>query len=117
MPGYVAISSNLYGTNSGSLKIGPFSIAANTQANLEELAVTLVSGANTITVPSWAAGAVIVLPTANTQATTLKGVSGDTGIALSPTLPGLLSFPVSPPASFVLTSAGNQSSPTVIVFF
>lgn len=44
--------------------------------------VTLSAGNNTISVPSGATGVTIRPPSANTQIITLKGVGGDTGVAL-----------------------------------
>lgn len=49
--------------------------------------ITLASGNNTITVPTSAIAATIVPPAGNTVALTLKGVNGDTGIALNVTDP------------------------------
>lgn len=82
---------------------------SNSPANVQ--ALTLASGANTINAtncPALAnAGAVfLVPPSTNTQTITLKGASGDTGIALSLTAPHMLTFPVTPPSSFVLTTGG-----------
>lgn len=67
----------------------------------------LSSGDNTITVPS-ASGftvkaATIVPPSTNTQAITLKGVGGDTGIAISKTDPTSIAFETAP-ANFVLNA-------------
>jgi len=70
---------------------------------------SLVSGANTITVPTGGSspkGATIVPPAENTVTLTLKGVSGDTGILLSPTDPTSIAFGASPPVSFVITTNG-----------
>jgi hypothetical protein len=67
---------------------------------------TLASGANTITVPSASCVWVIIIPpSSNTQTLTLKGVTGDTGIALSKTGPFLLSL--ASVSSFVLTAGGT----------
>lgn len=48
-------------------------------------AVALASGYNAITVPAGSTFAFIVLPVGNAQTVTLKGPTGDTGIALLPT--------------------------------
>ena len=47
----------------------------------------LTTGNNTITPPTGAIGATIIMPAANTALVTLKGVNGDTGIALHLTDP------------------------------
>lgn len=69
------------------------------------IAVTdLVSGANTITVPSDATAVTILPPAANTIGVTLKGITGDTGIVLHLTDPSSLAI-ASSVTSFVLTAA------------
>ena len=45
--------------------------------------VALTAGNNTITVPTSAVAVTILMPDGNTVQVTLKGVAGDTGIALS----------------------------------
>lgn len=71
---------------------------------------TLASGANTITVPTSGTAlptaVTIVPPVGNTVALTLKGVSGDTGIALHLTDPTSLSLK-STVVSFVLNAASS----------
>lgn len=67
----------------------------------------LSSGANTITVPSSTGvtpvAVTIVPPVGNTQSLTLKGVSGDTGIALHLTDPSTIALAPSV-TTFVLTA-------------
>ncbi len=67
----------------------------------------LSSGNNTITVPSATGitvkGATIIPPSDNTEALTLKGVNGDTGIVISSTDPTSLGFETAP-SSFVLNA-------------
>ena len=79
--------------------------------------VVLASGANTVTVPTGAAGCLIIPPSANTVALTLKGVGADTGVAISPSAPCLLTFPATPPANFVINAASATSGSTEISFF
>jgi len=67
--------------------------------------VALVVGANTITVPTGATGATIIPPATNTETMTLKGVSGDTGIALALTSP--TSIGLATVTSFVITAGGT----------
>lgn len=78
--------------------------------------VDLALGANTITVPSAADGVVIVPPASNTSTIILKGVTGDTGVGISPSAPTLLMFSATPPASFVLT-AGAAIAGVELSFF
>ena len=76
----------------------------------QELA-TLAIGANTVTLPSATGftvhGLAIVPPSLNEEEITLKGVSGDTGIALSATQVSVVQFGATPPASIVLTVAAE----------
>jgi hypothetical protein len=116
MAGSVTIQGLLTGTTSGTQYVGPFVLVPNAAGNYATTEVTLASGANTITVPSWAAFAIIIPPTANAVALTLKGVTGDTGILIDLTSPSLLNFPATPPASFVITAASLTTAPTTIVF-
>jgi hypothetical protein len=113
--GSVNIGGVLPGTTAGTQYIGPYTLVPNTASNFAVTEVTLASGANTITVPSWALMCLIVPPTANSQTLTLKGVTGDTGIAISETLPSLLSFTTAP-ASFVITAGGATTNPTSFIF-
>lgn len=47
----------------------------------------LLSGNNTITPPTGATGVTFIMPSGNTVLVTLKGVNGDTGVALHKTDP------------------------------
>jgi hypothetical protein len=71
--------------------------------------ITLASGANTITVPTGGTtvtAVTIVKPAGNTVSITLKGVTGDTGIALHKTDPDSISL--DPSASTFVLTAGAQ---------
>lgn len=68
--------------------------------------IDLTTGANTITIPTGASAVIIIPPTTNTQALTLKGVSGDTGISIHKTSPTYVPFGTTP-ANFVVTSGGT----------
>lgn len=116
MAGALTITGTQTGSPEGGTRnIGPFTITPGTSGVVTE--VNLVSGANTITVPTNAAGCIIQPPSANTIALTLKGVTGDTGIALSLTGPTLMTFPATPPASFVITAASGTTGNTAVMFF
>ena len=107
--GTISISGTISGDVGGGKTIGPFSIAPATPI-VDTTHVTLSSGANTITVPTTANGVVIVPPTNNAQTLTLKGVTGDTGVAISKINPTLLPFDTSPPANFCLTAGGTVTN-------
>ncbi len=104
------------GLNVGSYTVGPFTIATNASGNTATTALTLASGANTITVPSWASCCIIAPNSSNAVALTLKGVSGDTGIPLDLTAPSLVNFPGTPPASFVVTAGSTAATVTEFIF-
>lgn len=75
--------------------------------------IDLISGANTISTSNCpalatAAGVFIIPPPGNGTTLTLKGVTGDTGIAIAFTgAPTFLSLTNTPPASFVLTASST----------
>ena len=99
-------------TMSGDINVPSmsFSAAANAVAPGDIDVFSLTAGANTITLPTGGStpkGATIIPPPANVQTITLKGITGDTGIALHKTDPTSISFDTAPPASFVLTVGGT----------
>lgn len=69
---------------------------------------TLAIGANTITPPVGATpkSVTIMPPSGNTATITLKGVTGDTGVVMSPTEYAQISLN-SPTATFVLTASAE----------
>ena len=92
----------------GDSIIGKVYEAAENSASPGSITVhALTTGNNTITVPSATGitvkGATIIPPADNTQALTLKGVAGDTGIVISNTDPTSIGFQTAP-ASFVLNA-------------
>lgn len=95
---------------SGDVGLNTTSRAADNATSLGETEILdLAGGDNTITVPtstgSTLAGVTIVPPSGNTEALILKGVGGDTGIALHKTDPTSLGLD-SGVTSFVLNAAG-----------
>lgn len=81
-----------------------FDAPTNATGSGQNQLVNLSSGANTITVPSSAVAVTIIPPSGNTVAITLKGITGDTGVALALAAPCSLSLNGSV-SSFVLTAA------------
>lgn len=104
----------------GGRTVGPFNLTS-ADANGTIQTIELANGANTITPPTSPAtsGCIIILPATNTQVTTLKGVSGDTGIALGKTTTTILNWDsTAAPSTFVLTSAAAQTGKiTEIIYF
>ncbi len=116
----ITVSGNFASLATGTRTLGPNTVTS-AAANGQVQEIVLQSGANTITVPSTPAttGCIIVLPSSNTSLTTLKGISGDTGVSI-----GKVGFTVltwdsaNAPASFVLNSAATQTGlVTEITFF
>ena len=116
----IVVSGSIQGTPTGSKTIGPIAITSAT-ANGNVQLIVLQAGANTITVPTIPAttGCIITLPATNTSVTTLKGVTGDTGIAIGKMTAQVLTWDVAAaPATFVLTSVSTQTGlATEIAFF
>jgi hypothetical protein len=73
-----------------------------------ESIVELQVGFNVVTVPPGALMAVIVPASSSANTKTMKGLTGDTGVLISPNLPTLLALPANT-ASFGLTSAGAEA--------
>lgn len=90
-------------------------LTLNTSAGYCDI-VNLGSGANTVTVPSGVTRGLLVLSSANTATLTLKGVTGDTGIAQAVTGPILLSFNTSTGTTFVASAAASIGQTEVIWF-
>lgn len=80
--------------------------AENTAGPGSESQVTLSSGNNTVSVPTGATAVTVVKSPTNTVAMTLKGVAGDTGVALHLTDPDSISLG-SAVTSFVLNAAST----------
>lgn len=116
----ITIQGTIINLPGGGRTVGPITLSSAAACG-QVTQVVLQSGANTITVPSTPApnGCVIVLPSTNTAVTTLKGVSGDTGIAIGKTTSHVLTWdPTAVPASFVLNSAATQTGlVTEVQFF
>ena len=115
----VVVTGSFVGLPAGSRVIGPVQVST-TAASGQVVETVLQAGANTITVPTLPAptGCLIQLPATNTSITTLKGVAGDTGIAIGKTGFLLLNWDsTAPPASFVLSSVATQTALTTEVTF
>lgn len=79
------------------------------------LSPILANGDNSFTPPSGASTMLIIFPSTNTNAKTLKGVTGDTGIPLFPGGTNFLNIPVGAGA-FILNSTGADTANTLILF-
>lgn len=115
----ITITGNVITAPTGGKVIGPISITSST-ACPATTEIVLQSGANTITPPTVPAptGCVIQLPAGNTAIVTLKGVTGDTGIAIGKTGTTVLTWdPTAVPTSFVLNSASTQTGLTTEISY
>jgi len=95
--------------------------AVNAISVATQIITSLAAGTNTITVPV-VSGLVctaitIVPPSANTIGITLKGISGDTGIALNLTDPSTIAVTTTT-ASIILVNASTTTAikPVIIIF-
>jgi len=79
-----------------------FDAAVNNAGPGDNHLLNLSSGANTITVPTGTKAVTIIPPTGNTVVMTLKGIAGDTGIALQLTDPSSIALTST---TFVLNAA------------
>lgn len=75
------------------------------------LSVALSSGDNTLTVPPGAQGLIFVPPSSSVVVKKLKGIGGDTGFTISPTLPSILMLPAG--ASTVLINAASSETVSI----
>lgn len=116
----LTLSGTIASTPFGAQTIGPL-IVSSADANDTVQNIVLQSGANTITLPTTPAptGCIIQLNANNTAVVTLKGVTGDSGIAIGKTGFLMLQWdPAALPTSFVLTSASTQTGlNTSVIFF
>jgi hypothetical protein len=116
----VSIAGKIQGTATGDRTIGPISIASSNASPIVQTLV-LQAGANTITPPTVPAtsGCVIQLPSTNTSVVTLKGVTGDTGIAIGKTTTTVLNWDsAAAPTNFCLSSVSTQTGlVTEIAYF
>ena len=110
--GSINLAAAVSGGPDGARTFGPLAITANA-AVTAETSVTLTAGSVTVVVPAGATAVVLFPPNSINPvpnpafggSLSLRGVAGDTGIALSPKWPTVIPFdPVNPLTSFVLTS-------------
>src|SRR5258708_34458418 len=109
----VTVSGSVSGMPEGQISFGA-SIVDST-APVGVTTVTLLSGVNTITIPTGAQGCFFVPYAANVQTLTLKGNSGDTGLPLHVTNPIVLSFGGN--STFLVVAGGNTGGGSEVYFF
>jgi hypothetical protein len=87
---------------------------------LSSVSQALASGANTINIPVGSTAMLITTPNQNTVKVTLKGVTGDTGIPISPAGWTFIAFDTvnTPlPTTFCLTAASAIATFVDVTFF
>ena len=110
---YITIQVN-YVSNEGSQVYNPDTLY-NQYSIMKDETLSLASGFNQVTLPVSTgttripAGVIIQMPSTNAQTALLKGVTGDTGIAISPTGQTMITFPAAPSSTsdFGITAGGT----------
>lgn len=117
MAGTIHLSITYTTTAAGNQTIAPTDISISVPDGTVTNTV-LASGANNITVPSTTTlGVFIQPPLTNTVALTLKGVTGDTGVALSKTNWNWVALNAAAlPATICVTAASATSGATTFIF-
>ena len=105
------------GSANGPITLSSTALTVNFTAAVSSSTVYKpTAGSNTITVPSGTTQVLIVFDTANAVVATLKGVGGDTGIALN--LTGPVVIPVaSSVTTFILSAAANFATNVLVTCF
>jgi hypothetical protein len=106
--GTIYVTGTLAGEPEGSSTV---SLSWSITAGVSDATVGLSSGANTITVPTGTTLICVIPPSDNTATITVKGVSGDTGYAISPTKPTVLAASGS---SLVLTCSAAIAAAKIL---
>ena len=112
--GILTVAANVSGEPEGARSFGPLSVPTITSVTMDET-IALTMGNNTITIPTGTTSVIIVGPNGvnpkpnpvSSVTLTLKGVSGDTGIAISAQNPVVLEWDlvVLPPSSIVINAS------------
>jgi len=112
----IRLTATVTGLAAGELTVGPLEIQSTAAVGERRSPLDLSIGDNTIAVPAAATMALFIPPSANAQAITLKGVSGDTGVRLHKTKPSLLTMDAAANATLVLNAAGAVAGCELIFF-
>jgi hypothetical protein len=102
------ISYTISGDNfSGTAPLFSQSIANSSAVVPTSIATS--NGATTVTVPAAAVGAILIPPPGSSVTKVIKGVTGDTGVAIDPANPTVLKWSAGQIANFVLTCNGVET--------
>lgn len=113
--GILRILATVTGLAEGDQTIGPLELQATSAVGERRSPLTLASGNNTIAVPATATVALLIPPVGNAQTLTLKGASGDTGVALHKTFPTPIALEAGANANLII-AAGATVNGFVVVF-
>lgn len=115
--GQIVISGAVTGLLTGSKQIGPV-VISDSAASPSTTEVVLASGFNTISIPTTTtvSAALVIFAAASTGTKTLKGVTGDTGIALLPNGVNVINLATSATSFGITTSAADTANITEILF-
>lgn len=103
-------------TGFGSLSVGPISFVGTIAPQVVNL--NLVSGNNSVTVPTGAVGCVVTPPASSAIVIKYKTTSGDVGVNVPQATPSVFVFDSSNvPATVYLNAASNTTGQTQVVFF
>lgn len=100
------ISGSVTGLSAGTRAVD-VSIVAGASAVGDSITATFAVGFTAVTPPATATAALIIPPSANTNAITLKGVTGDTGIPISKTQPTVLTLVAGSTFGLTIATAGT----------
>lgn len=120
--GSITIQGAVSGLLTGTKNLGPITIASANPSDLTcgtTTTLILGNGVNTITVPSSQCTAcIIVFANASTVTKTLKGVGGDTGVAMTKNGIVVLEFDAAgAPANFVIQTSAIDTGNTTSIFW
>jgi hypothetical protein len=115
--GTITITSSFVSTPGGSSQEPSYTVLVQNGINAQQ-AIVLANGFNQITIPAGASEMAFIFPSTSVTTKTLKGVTGDTGIALAPNGPnGPFNIPVGSGATtFGITTSGADTLPTIFYF-
>lgn len=113
----IGIRGYIEGLVGGYKSLNPADLQNNNPPE-HEYEVVLGSALNTIAVPGQARGVIIIPAATSTVDKTLRGVAGDTGLAISRDRWSVLSFNTPPPANIIVhASTADVGFYTRFVFF
>lgn len=107
--GILRITTLITGLPEGETPVGPLELQIASAVGERKSPVSLAAAANTFAVPVGATVLIFIPAAGNTQALTLKGVTGDTGIRLHKTFPGVFPLDAAANGSIVILNGGPST--------